>query len=217
MLFFCVCYSTKCIQGSCLYSGQHLKVDQNLSSKLPKTKMRSCLRMNFFDPLQMLTTVYTVHKVSLMNEGCASKPVEMLSHRAWYQGRLVITTMILDLISCGPCRSGPWDQCELYMCGRGPCAYGLNTKPQFVFISLICVTASRWAVKSLYWKCGLKIIYVQIEVYSGYTQPHYARKREVFVATVHILALGSILATNTGLLLCLCQCRYIWVIKKHGE
>ncbi len=44
-----------------IYSSQHLKWTQTFHQSCPKIKMHSCLRttsMNFFDPLQMLTTVY---------------------------------------------------------------------------------------------------------------------------------------------------------------
>ncbi len=44
-----------------IYTSQHLKWIKTFHQSCPKTKMRSRLRttlINFFDPLQMLTTVY---------------------------------------------------------------------------------------------------------------------------------------------------------------
>ncbi len=50
-----------------VYSSQHLKPLIKVVLK-PKTKMCSCLRttlMNYFDPLQMLTTVYSAQSAVL--------------------------------------------------------------------------------------------------------------------------------------------------------
>ncbi len=47
---------------------QVLKWIKTFHQSCPKTKMRSCLRttlMNFFDPLEMLTTIYSSQKIKM--------------------------------------------------------------------------------------------------------------------------------------------------------